>query len=87
MDHEESSISGFTLLSPTSLSWQFNQQFPIFQNETPPNTTYDFKEVGQKGNKNLDASLTKRLDKSIAIFLPPFLFRAPTFVGTPSHEH
>ncbi len=38
-------------LDPTSLSWQFYQQLPIFHNETPPNITYNFKEVEQKGKQ------------------------------------
>jgi hypothetical protein len=51
MDNEESRISGSTFLSPNNLAWKFHQQFLIFQNETHPNTTYDFKEVRPKKNK------------------------------------
>ncbi len=51
MDHEESGLSGFTFLTPTSLAWQFHQQLLFFQNETHPNTTYNFKEAGQKGKQ------------------------------------
>jgi hypothetical protein len=51
MDHEELGFFWLHSLDPTSLSWQFHQQLPIFHNETPPNTTYNFKEVGQKGKQ------------------------------------
>jgi hypothetical protein len=60
MDNEESGLSGSTFLNPNSLAWQFHQQVLVFQNETHPNTTYDFKEVGQKGNKNPNIFLIKR---------------------------
>jgi hypothetical protein len=47
MDQEELSLSNFTILNPISLSWKFHQQFP-----TPrTNTTYNFKEVGEKGKQ------------------------------------
>lgn len=69
MDHEESSLFSSTFLSPNNLTWKFHQQLLVFQNKTHSNTTYDFKEVGQKGNKNLDISLIKRLDKPQSCFL------------------
>jgi len=74
MDHEESSLFSSTLLSPTSLPWQFHHQLPIFQNKAHPNTTYDFKEVKQKGNKNLDIFLIKWLDKPQNCLISQYFF-------------
>jgi len=48
---EESSLSSFTLLTQLVYHDNSTQQLPIFHNETPPNTTYNFKELEQKGKQ------------------------------------